>query len=176
MKIIKYILLLFILFLFFFVVLGLLKPEVKYGHEITVNKPIQESWDTFQDPSKMDQWLKGFKSIDLIEGTQDEIGSKYKVVVKPSEGEPDFEMIETLVDKKDLEFVELNFDSDMMVFDQTTSFKQKGNQTTIKTESSVKGKGLMMRSMFAAMDMFTGSFQSQEEENLNNLKDLINNQ
>ena len=61
----------------------------------------------------------------------------------------------------------MNFDSEMMDFNQTTSFEEKDGMTTVKTESVVKGKGMIMRSMFALMEIFTGSFQAQEEENIN---------
>ena len=60
-----------------------------------------------------------------------------------------------------------------MMFFQKTTFDEQGGKTKIKTESRVEGKGIMMKSMFAIMDMLTGSFQSQEEKNINALKKVI---
>jgi len=173
MKILKVILLIILVLVLLFFLLGLIKPSVSYGHEITVDKPIQESWAVVQDESKLDQWLKGFKSIDLISGNKGAVGSKYKVVVNPGEGQPDFEMTETITSAKEYDHISLNFDSDMMIFDQTTSFSESDGKTTVKTESVVKGKGPMMRSMFAAMEMFGGSFKKQEVENIEALKKVI---
>jgi hypothetical protein len=173
MKFLKYTLYFILGLVLVFFALGFLKPSVSYGHEITVSKSIKEAWAVQQDETKFGQWLAGFKSIELISGKQGEVGSTYKVVVKPSEEEPDFEMIETLVAKKDFEQVQLSFDSDMMLFEQTTSFSEVDGETIIKTHSKVSGKGMLMRSMFALMELVGGSFQAQEVKNIETLKGVI---
>jgi len=173
MKFLKYLFFSIVGFILIFLAIGILKPTVKYGHEITVNKPLKEAWAVHQDASKYGDWLAGFKSIDLTEGQLNAVGSKYKVVVNPGEGQEDFIMTETIISKKDFDHIGLNFDSEMMIFDQTTSFSESDGKTTIKTDSKVKGKGTMMRSMFALMDMLTSSFQKQEVENIENLKKVI---
>lgn len=172
MKILKIILLIVLLIIIAFFLIGLVKPTVSYGHEITVNKPLNEAWAVQQDESKFNQWLEGFQSINLIEGKKGEVGSKYKIIVKP-EGQPDFEMIETLQSIKEMDHITLQMDSDMMIFDQTTSFKENGGKVVIKTDSKVTGKGLTMKSMFALMEMFGGMFQKQEEKNIEALKTVI---
>jgi len=90
MKILKVLGIIFLLLILGFVVLGLVKPTVKYGHTITVDRPINEAWEIYNDDTQYSQWLKGFKSIDLISGTHGEVGSKYKVVVNPQPDQPDF--------------------------------------------------------------------------------------
>lgn len=172
MKILKFLLFFIIGLAIVFFAFGFIKPTVNYGHEITVDKPLKEAWAVHQDPSKLGQWLAGFKSIDLISGKAGTVGSKYKVVVNPGEGQDDFEMIETIVSKKDFDHISLSFDSDMMVFDQTTTLSEKDGKTIIKTDSKVSGKGMMMRSMFALMGM-SGSFQAQEVKNIEALKKVI---
>lgn len=178
MKFLKF-LFLFVIGLFLFVLfaflMGHLKPEISYGHEIAVNKSIEEAWAVHQDETKYDQWLDGFKSIELLSGVKGTVGSTYKIIVKPEEGQPDFEMFETLESIKEADHITLNMDSEMMVFDQTTSFSEKDGKTIIKTESKVSGKGRMMRAMFAVMDLFTDSFQKKEVENIENLKKVIEN-
>jgi len=173
MKILKYILLLIVGLFIVFILIGLLKHTVNYGHEITVNKSLEEAWAVSQDETKYGKWLEGFKSMELIEGEAGAIGSKYKVVVNPGEGQNDFKMIETVISKKELDHVEMHFDSDMMDFDQTILYSETDGKANVKTESTVKGKGIMMRSMFAIMEMIGGSFQAQEEKNLEALKTLI---
>lgn len=174
MKILKYLLFLLIALIVLFFAAGLIKPNIKYGHQITVDKPIAEAWAVHKDDSKFNQWLEGFKSIEIVSGEPEAVGSKYKVIVEPGEGQPDFEMIETIISFKENDHIELQFDSDMMRFDQITSFSQKDGKTVIKTDSKVTGNGMIMRSMFALMDLFTGSFQSQEMKNIEALKKVIN--
>lgn len=173
MKFIKYLIYLILLLAIIFIALGIIKPTVKYDHEITVNKPIAEAWAVHQDETKMNQWLRGFQSIELLSGTKNEVGSTYKVVVIPSEGAEAFVMTETLLSIKENDHVAFNLDSEVMTFDQKITFKETGGGTIIRSHSEGKGKGLMMRSLFAAMDMLTGSFKKQEVENFEALKKVI---
>lgn len=173
MKILKYILFALISLVLLFLAVGWIHPSVHYGHEITVDKSVQEAWAVTQDESKYDQWLAGFISMELLSGEKGAVGSTYKVVVNPGEGNPDFEMTETLVDIQEFDHFDLSFDSDMMEFKQRTSFAETDGKTTIKTESEVIGKSMMTRSMFALMEIFGGGFTKQEVENIENLKTLI---
>lgn len=173
MKILKYLLFLIIGLLLIFLAIGLMNPSVQYGHTITANKSVEEAWGVAQDESKYGQWLEGFKSMELISGEKYKVGSKYKIVVDPGEGQPEFEMIETLVAVKEFDHIEMNFDSEMMDFHQIMSFSEDNGKTIVKTDSKVMGKSLPMRAMFALMEMFGSAFQKQEAHNMEALKKLI---
>ena len=173
MKILKYILVILVVLVILFFTIGLMNPTIQYGHEVSVNKSLQESWAVSGDESKTSQWIDGLKSEELLSGEKGEVGSTYKVTVNPGEGQDDFIMTETIVSKKDMDHVTMHFESDMMDFDQTMSFADAGGKTTIKTESTVKGKGIALQSLFAAMEMLGGSFQKQEEKNVEALKRVI---
>ena len=173
MKFLKYTFFVILTLIVLFFLIGLLCPTINYGTEITVNKPLNESWAVSQDTSKYDQWLEGFQSIELIEGEEFAIGSKYKVVVNPGNGEDNFEMIETILDVKENEFIEMDFDSEMMEFYQKISMTEIEDGTKIKTESSVSPKGVVMKSMFCLMEMLGGSFTKQESKNYQALKKVI---
>ena len=175
MKILKTIATILLVLIILFFLVGLFKSEVNYGHTIEVNKPLKEAWAVSQDDSKFDQWLKGFKSIELLSGQKNVAGSTYKVIVNPGNGQPDFEMIETLESIKEFEKVRLLFDSDVMDFDQTILFSETNSGSKIQTVSIVKGKNPITKSVFALMEMFTNTFQKQETENIEALKVLIDN-
>jgi hypothetical protein len=172
-RFLKYLLITITIFIVLFFLGGLIRPSVQFGHEITVNKPVDEAWAVTQDESKLSQWLEGFKSMELISGEYGAIGSKYKVIVKPDEEQPDFEMIETIMDFQEYDHFDLNFESDMIIFDQTMSFESSGEKTKIKTESVARGKSLVTRAMFAWMDLLGNTFQNQEERNMEALKVVI---
>lgn len=171
----------FLKYLFFFVLgvtlifflIGLVNSSIEYGHEITVSKSAEEAWAVSKDESKFNQWLEGFKSIELLSGELGEVGSTYKVVVNPGEGQPDFEMTETIISIKEYDHIEMHYDNEMMDFEQTISFSESEEGVKIKTDSKVFGKGLMLRSMFALMEMSSGSFQTQEAKNIDALKKVI---
>lgn len=174
MKFLKYTLFAFLGLVLLFFGIGLATPSVDYGHEIIVNKSLKEAWAVSHDESKYDQWLEGFKSMELISGKKGAVGSKYKVIVNPGDGQGDFEMIETVLAKKDYDHITMHFDSEMMDFDQTIFYKETNGKVSIRTESTVSAKGLVLRSMFALMETLGGTFQAQEAKNLEALKVLIN--
>lgn len=173
MKFLKWLIIVLLAIALLFVLMGFIKPEIKYGHSITVDKPIEEAWKVHQDASKYSQWLEGFQSIDLVSGTPGAVGSTYKVVVNPGDGQEDFIMIETIESIKPNDHIQLSFDSDMMAFNQTTKFEKLVDKTKITTASTVRGKGLFMRSMFAVMDMMGDAFEKQEVSNIEALKKVI---
>jgi carbon monoxide dehydrogenase subunit G len=175
MKILKYILFTILALIILFLLVGLIHPEVGYGAEITVDKPVEEAWAVLQDDDKYADWLEGFKSEEMLTGEKGEVGSTSKVIVNPGDGQEDFEMIQTLKSIEEFEHVEMEFDSEMMDFHQRITLVEADGQTTIKTDSKVMGKGMMMKSMFALMEMLGSSFTKQEVKNMNSLKELINN-
>ncbi len=175
MKILKYLLIGILLLVGIFLLFGITNKSVSYGHTFTVDKPVKEAWAVSQDFNLFDQWLEGFKSIELLSGEQAAVGSTYKVVVNPGDGQEDFEMTETIKSIKEYDHITMHFDSEMMDFDQTITFKESDGKTTVSTDSKVLGKGLFMRSMFALMEKLGGSFTTQEAKNMEALKVLIQN-
>lgn len=175
MKILKYVIIAFVALLVIFLLMGMMKPTVSYGHEITVDKPVEEAWAVMMDESKYADWLKGFESMELIEGEKNAIGSKHKVVVIPEEGAEPFTMIETLEAFEEYKFVEMDYDSDMMTFHQKYIYEEsEDGKTTITSDASVSGKSFIMRCMFASMETLTGAFTAQDKENMEALKEVIN--
>jgi hypothetical protein len=172
-KFLKYLFITVVVLVLAFLAVGFIHPEVEYGSEIVVNKSLEEAWAVSQDESKYHLWLEGFQSMELIDGEYGQEGSKYRIVVIPQEGQPEFVMVETLVSKADYHHVYMTFDSDMMDFEQRILFDETEDGVSIKTESKVIGKGAMMRSMFALMERLTGSFTKQEQKNLDALKKVV---
>ena len=173
MKILKYILYGIILLVLLFLSFGLFNPSVSYGHEIKVDKPLNETWAVTQDETKYPEWLEGFQSMELISGERMEEGSQYKIIVNPGEGQPDFEMIETLKAIKEFEFVDMHFVSDFMDFEQKMFFSEVDGKTSVRSDSKVIGKNIFTKSMFSIMETFGGSFQKQEAKNMEALKKVI---
>ena len=173
MKFFKYLLYTILALVVIFFAVGLFTSTISYGHEIQVNKPVSEAWAVSQDESKYDQWLQGFKSMELIEGEKFAPGSKYKIIVTPGEGQPDFEMIETLVSIEENDHVSMSFDNVAMICDQKYTFSENDGVTTVTTDSKVMGKGIVNRSLFALMEMLGGAFTKQETKNIEALKVLI---
>lgn len=175
MKTLKSVGIILIIILGLFFMVGLFIPSIEYGHEVSTNKSIEESWAVTQDTTKYHLWLEGFKSIKLISGEEGKAGSKYLVIVNPGEGQDDFTMEETVVSIAQNDSIKLLFDSDMMIFEQLMYVgKDDKGVTLVGTKSKVQGKNILMKSMFALMHYLGGSFQAQEEKNIETLKQVIN--
>lgn len=67
---------------------------MKYSVETIIDKPIDEVLEKFEDKASYSKWQKGFISLELIEGEEKAIGSKYRL--KYDMGKRKVEMIETL--------------------------------------------------------------------------------
>ena len=59
---------------------------------------------------------------------------------------------------------------DAMNMDYRVDFNEKDGRTHIKSSTIAEGQGLFMKSMLSFM---TGTMQTQEDENMNNLKKVI---
>ncbi len=148
---------------------GLLNPTVSYTTEVEVNKSVKESWAVFSDESLLDQWIIGYKGMEVLEGEKDQVGSKYLVKME-HDGEP-FEMTETLTAIEKEKQYTMHFDSEAMGQDVDVQFSAKdANTTTIHVDATVAGKDIFMKSMFAFMK---GTFQKTSDDMYGRLKTLI---
>ena len=147
---------------------GILNPSVSYGAEVTVDKPIKEAWAVMTDESRISDWLKDIKSIKHISGEKNTIGAVTEYTVEDNGTE--MTMQETITSIQPNDHIAMTFTMDIMDMDYQVSFTEKEGKTNIRSKSVTTGNGIFMRSMLS----FMGSGMiAQEEENLNNLKKLI---
>ena len=74
--------------------LGLFIPAFSFDNVVEVNRPVEKAFAEFNDVSNMYKWTPGFQFIEPISGWPNEVGSKWKLVVK--EEEERIELIETI--------------------------------------------------------------------------------
>ncbi|MBT8327935.1 MAG: SRPBCC family protein [Bacteroidia bacterium] len=169
MKFIKYLLIFLVVVALIFVGSGLLRPEQSYSSEITVNKPLKEAWAVMQDENKTTQWLKSITDVKHISGEKGTVGAVTEYTF--NENGQESKVQETITSITPYEQVKMDFDmTDVMTMDFTIDFNEKDGKTTIKSSTIAKGSGIFMQSMLSFMG---SSMQAQEDENMNNLKTLI---
>lgn len=168
MKYLKYIIITIIVLGILFIAKGLLTPSISYENEITVNKSAKESWAVMSDESSLPKWIKGFKKIELIEGTPNTVGAVSNVYIE-EQGE-EMIMKETVTAVKENEHLAMTFTMDFMDMDYDIYFKEQNGKTVITSKSTTTGNGMIAKSMISFMK---GSMEAQEDENLMNLKNLI---
>ncbi len=168
MKYLKYIIITIIVLGLLFIVKGFITPSISYETEIVVNKPVQESWAVMSDESNLPKWIRGFKKVELISGTSNTLGAVSKVYIEEEGNEMIME--ETIIALKENELMAMTFTMDFMNINYEMLFKEQGGKTVITTKTHTTGNSMIAKSMLSFM---SGSMGTQEDENLNNLKNLI---
>ena len=170
MKYLKYILGIIVLLIIGFFLLGLIKSEVTYQCEITVDKPLEESWAVSQDEEKMPDWLDGFQRIEHVSGTPGTAGAVSDVYFI-TEGQ-EMTIRETIKDIVPNESITMSFTSDFMNMDYKLAMESVGGKTKIMSNTSAVGNGMVSRSIMA---LARNSIKAQEETNLASLKKTVEN-
>ena len=168
MKILKYTLILIGVLIVGFLLMGVVKPQVSYDCEISVDKPVQESWAVIQDEEKLSDWLTGFKRIEHVSGTPGTEGAVADVYFDNNGQE--MAIRETITSLVPDESISMSYTSDFMNMDYNLSMEDVEGGTKINTNTVAKGNGMFARSMMALM---AGSIKAQETMNLENLKQTI---
>lgn len=169
MKYLKYFLGIIAVIALLFIGKGILTPSLSYSSEITVDKSIEEAWAVMNDESKISQWLKGIKKVEHISGEKGKVGAvtQYTFVEDGQESV----IRETIKAIRPNEHISMDFVMEgVMTMDYQTNFSEKDGKTHIKSSTVTKGIGMLMRSMVSFMK---SSMQEQEDENMSNLKKLI---
>ncbi len=168
MKILKYILAIILILVILFLLLGVFRPSVSYECEVSVNKSPKESWAVMNDQDKLSKWIKGYKRSELVSGTAQTVGAVSNVFVDDRGKE--MMMTETIKSVEENSHLEMEFSMDFMNMDYKISFNEEDNMTIIKSNSVTTGNGMFAKSMIALMP---SAMKAQEQENLENLKKLI---
>jgi len=148
---------------------GLMTPSISYDSSVVVDKSAKESWAVMSDQTKMSQWINGFIKTELISGEENTIGAKSNVTIDDNGQEQVIE--ETITKYKLHELMGMKFSMGFMDMDYEIHFDEADGKTTITSKSTPMGNGIIAKSMISFM---TGMMQAQEDENMNNLKQLIN--
>ncbi len=169
MKYLKYVLGIIALLAILFIAKGFITPSITYSSEIVVDKLAKEAWAVMNDESKTSQWLKGIKKQEHISGKKGQVGGVTKYTFEEN-GEESI-MVETIKALRPNEHIAMDFViEDVMEMDYQMDSSTKNGKTHIKSSTTVRGLGMVMRSMVSFME---GTMQAQEDENMNNLKALI---
>ncbi len=169
MKYLKYLLGIITVIALLFIGKGMLTPSLSYSSEIMVNKSINEAWAVMNDESKISQWLKGIKEVEHVSGEKGTVGAVTKYTFD-EEGQ-ESTILETIHAIRPNEHIAMDFVMEgVMIMDYQVDFTEKDGKTHIKSSTVTKGVDIFMRSMISFME---SSMQDQEDENMNNLKKII---
>lgn len=168
MKYLKYLLFAILLTAIIFIGKGLLTPAITYDCLVIVNKPIEEAWSVMSDETKVSGWLKSIKKIEPISGTPYTVGAISKIYIV-EDGE-EMVMEETITAITPNKHIAMTYTMDFMNMDYELFMNETNGKTNITSKSITKGNGIFAKSL---LSFIVNSMKEQEDENLNNLKTVI---
>ncbi len=140
---------------------------MKYTNEVIINLPRQKVVELFENPDNLAKWQPGFISIESVEGSSGEVGSKHKLKYKM--GKRDIEMIETIT-KSDLPHLfGATYEAKNVFNSIDNHFEDLGDgKTRYSTDNEFKMSGTMK--IFGWL--MPGAFKKQSQKYLDLFKEF----
>jgi uncharacterized protein YndB with AHSA1/START domain len=167
-KFLKYFLLTIVGIVVLFFLLGVVFPTQHYSISVTINKPVEKTFATFNDTTRMKEWMPGFQKIENISGNANEVGNKWRLYF--NDHDRDIVMDETMTAFKQNELFTFNLSNEVINSDTEIRFKQIGNATEITNTCTYSGGNLFWKSMFVLVQ---NSVIEQQKKNFELLKMLV---
>lgn len=159
----------FVLLIAFWLV-GIFTDSVTTQYTVTIEKPIEETYDAFMEEDLLDEWLTGFKSAELISESGDStgVGNVYKMVFE--EGGQLYEFEETITGVEWDNYFSFDLNSEFFKSSTKVEFLDLGNKTQVTATTVTKGKGFVFKSMLPFMK---NSMEAREKDDYDRLKKII---
>lgn len=144
---------------------------MKYTEEILINLPIDKVIELFDNVEYRKLWQKGLISSELIEGTENKVGAKTRLVFKTNK--KNMEIIETIKEKELPNFIMATYEVPGTFNSSKDSFR--GNEdgtTTYRSEQIFIFDSLIMKFIGPFMSKM---FKNETKSNLLRFKEFCEN-
>ena len=171
MKTVKVIVTILVILSVLFLGTGLVIKENTYSSEITINKPLSETFKLFNNQEALSQWIPEIQKVEAIEEKPGVTGSEYRITVD-NNGDL-ITMREKVLAYVEDEKVTLYFDQESVLKTNDYTFTSEGESTKIHLDVSFQAESYLLSCMFP---YFKGSFKSVDDINLNSFKSYVEKQ
>ncbi|GEM_PF-7048677 len=154
--------------IFAFVAFGYFSSGMDHVSTEEVDAPTEVCWKFFQKVHRMDEWIKGFKKIEIIDGFPNKPGSTFRVTLERNGQE--IELIQTVRRFEIGEIISFDMENDMIFGHTEITFKDNPEHTLISYRQVLKGKNAVYNSV---LEFNEGSFIEEQNQNLHRLRQLI---
>ena len=168
MKYLKYLVVFFVVASASFLAIGLFSPTISYESTVLVNKPVAHSFAVFNNPFNMKKWMPGFKSVKMVSGIPNTIGSKNQLIFE--EDGKEIIIVEEVTEYEQNKVYAFDLTSDFVNSKIKITFQDVGGKTRITATTEATGNNVIFRSMFVLMK---SHLQDRDQEAYTNLKDVI---
>lgn len=150
--------------------IGLIFPSVKLKSSIKANKPVTTSFIVFNNPFQFSEWVPGYKNIRWINGAYGIPGSQWKMIVKNMGIES--ELYNEFKEYRLNQYFVYTMQNSVFIYDSQAQFIDHGGSSEVIITSTLTGKNLFWKSLFAISWFFV---QKEDQAIYNKLKIVINN-
>ncbi len=154
--------------IFAFVAFGYFSEGIDHVSTEEVDAPTEVCWKFFQKVHRMDEWISGFKKIEIIEGFPNRPGSTFRVILE-RDGEP-LELIQTVRKFEVGEIISFDMENDMIFGHTEITFTDNPEHTLISYRQILKGKNAVYN---AVLKLNESGFIDEQNQNLHQLRKLI---
>jgi uncharacterized membrane protein len=165
MKTVKIIITFLIILTVLFFGTGLVIKDSSYSSQITIHKPLEETFTMFTDVAAMTQWNPAYSSIEIIDQKPGITGSRYDIKVLNNK--------QTIIIKEKVlayvknEKITLFIDRDGVIERDDYTFTRDGSHTLINLNSSYQAKSYILS---CVLPYFKSKFKKIDEVSLTNFK------
>ncbi len=147
---------------------GLVVKENTYSYDITINKPISQTFELFSDQDLVKEWIPEITNIESIEMKPGVVGSEYRVTME-NEGVKLSKKEKVLAYVKDQK-VTYYYDAEGVFKTDDFTFTSDGQSTKISLECTYTAKSYLISCVFP---YFKGTFKDVDVKNLTNFKEFV---
>ncbi len=153
---------------FAFIAYGYFSPAIDHTAKEEVNAPLDKCWGFFKKVHRMDEWISGFKKIEIIEGFPNRPGSKFRVILE-KDGE-EISLVQTVIAYEEGKVFSFNMENDQVFGHTEISFEHEDGKTYIDYRQILKGTNALYN---AVINIQEGQFVDQQNKDLHKLRLLI---
>ena len=167
MKTVKIIITFLIILTVLFFGTGLVIKDSSYTSQITIHKPLEETFTMFTDVTAMTQWNPAYSAIEIIDQKPGITGSRYEIKVLHNN--------QTVIIKEKVlayvknEKVTLLFDREGVAERDDYTFTSDGLTTVITLNASFQAKSYILG---CVLPYFESNFKAIDEQALTNFKNF----
>lgn len=149
--------------------IGLISSKANYENNITINAPVEEVWEVFTDPGKLDQWLYGVTEVEKLQGEPLSPGSKFRLIFDIDGNQ--FAITEEVTGFEPTYLFAFNMESTTLNSEVDITFSPIDSVTTqLNAITVAEGNGVFWKPIVS----FSGSLMRQQSQiSYENLKMLV---
>lgn len=152
-----------------FLLIGVFKPMISYDLTIKINRPLAKCWTIYQTDSLKYRWMPGYKRTILTKGDSLTNGAQQQLIFQSDESE--VAMVQTIDSIQNESFMAYSVANHAMnIHTKITFLATEQHASTIQVHNEIRANNIFLKSLMVFMK---SKFESSENSNYQNLKDLI---